>query len=80
MFLDGSIQVIVYLFTFFFFVSYVCSHAAAVIGFGYLLHSAVNQLSIFTSGFHAYFLAPRGICRTNLKKYGSWGGKCYIII
>ena len=28
------------------------------------------------SGFCAFFLAPMGISRTNLKKYGKWAGQC----
>ena len=45
---------------------------AAVLGAAYLLYVSINLLSYLASGFNAYILAPCGITRINLKKYGSW--------
>ena len=52
-----------------------CRNVAAVVGTAYLLKIAVKELCSLTSGFRAFFLAPWGVSRTNLKKYGSWAGE-----
>ena len=54
-------------------------NVAAVVGAAYLLVIAVKALRTLTSGFCAFFLAPWGIGRTNLKKYGSWAGEPLVV-
>ncbi len=34
----------------------------------------LRELCGLLSGFRAFFLAPMGLGRTNLRKYGSWAG------
>ena len=50
-------------------------NVAAVVGATYLLMIAVKGLRALTSGFRAFFLAPWGVGRTNLKKYGRWASE-----
>ncbi|XP_019858264.1 PREDICTED: very-long-chain 3-oxoacyl-CoA reductase-like [Amphimedon queenslandica] len=45
---------------------------AAVIGTAYVLRFLLKKLWALSGGFCAYFLAPWGISRINIKKYGSW--------
>ena len=52
-----------------------CRNALAVLGAGYLLKTALQEAYILANGMHAYFLAPRGLARLNLRKYGEWAGK-----
>lgn len=47
---------------------------ATVVGVGYILRSALREVWSLANGFYAYFLAPRGIGKTDLKKYGPWAG------
>ena len=35
----------------------------------------LRELYGLLNGFRAFFLAPMGLGRTNLRKYGSWAGK-----
>lgn len=49
-----------------------CRDTALVIGAGCLLCAAWRELWTLVGGFHAYFLAPWGIGKTNLKQFGSW--------
>ena len=53
-----------------------CFNVAAVIGAGYLLKILVLTLCSLVSWCRAYILAPRGISRVNLLKYGSWASEC----
>ena len=50
-------------------------NAVAVVGLGYLLRAALHEVWTLANGFCAYFLAPQGVGRTDLRKYGSWAGK-----
>ena len=50
-------------------------NVAAVIGTAYVLHFLLKRLWSLCGGFCAYFLAPWGIARINIKKYGSWAGR-----
>ena len=50
-------------------------NAAAVIGILWLSWTALKILKFFAVEFHAFVLAPWGIFRTNLKKYGEWAGE-----
>ena len=50
-------------------------NVAAVVGSLYLLRKVFPILSALWFFSRAYLLAPCGIFRTNLKKYGSWAGK-----
>ena len=50
-------------------------NVAAVIGVLYVLRVLLNGGWLMLSNFCAYFLAPLGILRTDLKKYGKWAGK-----
>ena len=48
---------------------------AAVIGMVWLLKVVLGELLALLNTFRAYFLAPWGISRMNLKKYGSWASE-----
>ena len=48
--------------------------ATAVIGVLWLSWLTLKILKAFAGDFCAFFLAPLGISRMNLKKYGSWAG------
>lgn len=50
-------------------------NVAAVVGATFLLKIAVKELFTLASGFRAFFLAPWGVSRTNLRKYGSWASE-----
>ena len=50
-------------------------NAAAVVGILWLSWVSLKILKFFVEGFHAFVLAPWGILRTNLKKYGQWAGE-----
>lgn len=49
-------------------------NALAILGAGYVLNRVLQEARVLANGFHAYFLAPRGLGRTNLTKYGDWAG------
>ena len=51
-----------------------CRNIAAVLGSLYILRLLWCQLWQLLGGFCAFFLAPWGISRINLKKYGPWAG------
>ena len=55
-------------------------NVAAVIGILYITCLLIHLLCDILSFFRAYILAPMGIGRTNLLKYGSWAGMCIVII
>lgn len=46
-----------------------------VVGVLYLTVLLVKELCALAVAFRAFFLAPRGISRINITKYGSWAGK-----
>ena len=46
-----------------------------MIGLLYVLYLLVRETWNLLSGFCAFFLAPMGISRMNLKKYGGWAGE-----
>ena len=48
---------------------------AAIVGVAYLSKYAIRSLLSLWSGFRAYYLAPWGIFRTNLKRHGEWAGE-----
>ena len=48
---------------------------AAMIGMVWLLKVVLGELLALLNTFRAYFLAPLGIFRMNLKKYGSWASE-----
>ena len=48
---------------------------AAVVGAGYLLKIVSGHLWGLVSDFRAYWLAPWGISRVNLRKYGNWASE-----
>ncbi len=50
-------------------------NVAAVVGSLVLLRFTLRFLCNACSWLRAYFLAPLGLGRTNLKKYGPWAGK-----
>ena len=50
-------------------------NVAAVVGVLYLLKVFLRELWTLGGGFCAFFLAPWGISRTNLRKYGEWAGQ-----
>ena len=53
-----------------------CSRTVATgVGLLFLLRLAINVVSFLCPFVKAYCLAPWGIFRPNLKKYGSWAGK-----
>jgi hypothetical protein len=47
---------------------------AAVVGVCWFACLVWRQLKAVAGWFRAYFLAPWGIARINLKKYGPWAG------
>lgn len=47
----------------------------AVVGLGYVIRTSLSEGWSLVNGFCAYFLAPYGLGRTDLKKYGSWAGR-----
>ena len=53
-----------------------CRNIAAVVGTLYLLRKIISLILTLWGIEKAYFLAPWGIFRTNLKKYGPWAGEC----
>ena len=55
-------------------------NAAAVVGIVWLSWVSLKILKFFVEGFHAFVLAPWGILRTNLKKYGQWAGEPIYLI
>ena len=55
-------------------------NVAAVIGTLILLRFSLRLLSNLCAWIRAYFLAPWGIGRTNLKKYGPWASECMTMI
>lgn len=48
---------------------------AAVVGALYLLRKILGTLCFLVPFIKAYYLAPWGIFRTDLRKYGPWAGK-----
>ena len=50
-------------------------NAAAVVGTLVIGRLILRELGALWSGFRAFFLAPMGLGRTNLRKYGSWAGQ-----
>jgi hypothetical protein len=46
-----------------------------VVGVLWLSWTTLKILKYFVEEFHAFVLAPWGIFRTNLKKYGEWAGE-----
>lgn len=52
-----------------------CSNLVSIVGAGYLAKVLIGTSWRLASGIHAYFLAPNGIWRTDLKKYGEWAGE-----
>ena len=53
-------------------------NVAAVIGAGYLLKIVSGHLWGLVSDFRAYWLAPWGISRVDLKKYGNWASELLV--
>lgn len=51
-----------------------CRNIAALVGAGWILKVAIKELYRLAGGFRAYFLAPWGIVRVDLKAYGTWAG------
>lgn len=49
-------------------------NALALLGAGYLLKRVFQEACIVANAVHAYVMAPRGLARLNLKKYGQWAG------
>ena len=47
----------------------------SVLGAAYVLKVFISTFWSLSGGFCAYFLAPWGISRINLRKYGSWASK-----
>ena len=47
----------------------------AVFGAAYVLRKLARTLWWLGGGFRAYFLAPAGISRINLKQHGSWASE-----
>ena len=50
-------------------------NVAAVVGVLWLAWLSIQAIKALLGDFHAFVLAPLGILRPNLKKYGSWAGK-----
>jgi 17beta-estradiol 17-dehydrogenase / very-long-chain 3-oxoacyl-CoA reductase len=48
---------------------------AAVVGVMWLSWLTLRVLKALAGDFCAFLLAPLGISRINLKKYGSWAGR-----
>ena len=46
-----------------------------MVGVLWLSWTALKILKFFAVEFHAFVLAPWGLFRTNLKKYGEWAGE-----
>ena len=57
-----------------------CRNIAAVVGVLYLSNVALRRLHKLAGGLRAYFLAPLGISRTNLRKYGKWAGELQVAV
>ena len=51
-----------------------------MVGILWLSWLSLKILKFFVEEFHAFVLAPWGILRTNLKKYGEWAGESQFII
>ena len=49
----------------------------SVLGAAYVFKKILRTVWSAAGGFRAYFLAPWGISRINLKKYGSWASKSF---
>ena len=49
-------------------------NVVAVVGVFWLSWLTLKALKALAGDFCAFFLAPLGISRINLKKYGSWAG------
>ena len=58
----------------FYAIPYYHRNALALLGAGYLLKRVLQEAYILANGIHAYFIAPRGLARQDLKKYGQWAG------
>ena len=58
-----------------YFIMYIKSNLVTIVGAGYLAKVLIGRAWRLASDFHAYFLAPMGIWRIDLKKYGEWAGK-----
>lgn len=56
------------------------SNLVSIVGAGYLAKVLIGTAWRLASDFHAYFLAPMGIWRIDLKKYGEWAGKRGLLI
>ena len=56
------------------------SNLVSIVGAGYLAKVLIGTAWRLASDFHAYFLAPMGIWRIDLKKYGEWAGKQGLLI
>ena len=54
-------------------------NVSAVIGALCVLRLLLSEGWSMLSGFSAFFLAPMGISRTNLKKYGKWAGQWKVV-
>ena len=46
-----------------------------MVGVLWLSWTALKLLKFFAVEFHAFVLAPWGMFRTNLNKYGEWAGE-----
>ena len=49
----------------------------SVLGAAYVFKKILRTVWSAAEGFRTYFLAPWGISRINLKKYGSWASKSF---
>ena len=56
-----------------------CRAVATGVGVVYLLRAAFRALSFLCPFVKAFALAPLGIFRADLKKYGPWAGKYFFI-
>ncbi len=54
-------------------------NALALLGAGYVLKRVLQEAYILANGMRAYFMAPRGLGRLNLKKYGQWAGTVAVL-
>ncbi len=52
----------------------------AVLGALYALRATMRLLWGLGGGLCAFILAPLGLSRINLKKYGSWAGKSVVVV
>ena len=50
-------------------------NVAAFVGTAFLLKMFIGDLLSLLNTFRAFFLAPWGISRLNLKKYGNWASE-----